>query len=164
MYDLKQAAVDFPWTRVKGYAPVEPWREDGDSWFDDLLEGWGDVIHEYLLKIDKTLDEYGVKDKIVLAQVKEKFGLCRVYFDITEDGESVFLEKYIDAYEAIRDLFEDMEHATSEVCCYCGIRDDLHWRNGWIHVSCDECEDRVREEFRKYLEEQKKKNESLIDN
>ena len=69
MYDLNCAKTDFPWTRVRNNS-VEPWRDIDSGWFDDMLPGWGDVIHEHLIKLDRILKDNNATNCIVISQVK----------------------------------------------------------------------------------------------
>jgi hypothetical protein len=143
MYDLSKAKDDFPWTRVRDNS-VEPWLEIGEGWFNDVLPGWGDVIHDGLVKIDALLKEHCATERIVIAQVKEKFGQLRFYYDVLGEGGHFAYEDEEPWLRELFDIVQEMESATGEVCCYCGTRDNLSWRHGWIHVSCDDCERRAR--------------------
>lgn len=111
---------------------------------EDLPEGWGDVIHDGLVRIDAILREHDAADKMYIAQVKEKFGTLRFYYDILgEDGLPVYRDEApwtVELFNAVR----DMETSTGKVCCFCGTREGLRWRSGWVHLSCDACEDKFR--------------------
>lgn len=145
MYDLRHAKIDFPWTRVRS-SLVEPWREGDEGWFDyGIPIGWGDVIHKGLSKIDKILESFDAKDKIVLAQVKEKFGMLRVYFDMFDsDGEPVYSPD--ECYIAVAKEVRAMEDETARVCCDCGSEIDVRCYGGWVHYACEKCEDKRNED------------------
>ena len=139
MYDLAQAHIDFPWTQVR-HSDVEPWRSDGSGWFDEVPPGWGNVIHEHLLKLDVLLREHGAANRIFIEQVKEKWGTLRFYYTIFDAGGFPAYgdtEPWIDDFEVI---VREMENATGRVCCWCGREDGLKWRSGWVHLSCESCE------------------------
>lgn len=145
MYDLEKAKDDFPWTRVT-YNKVEPWLEIGSGWFDDMYEGWGDIIHKGLTEIDAVLRDEDACAKIVIAQVKEKFGGLRMYVDLiyddvylaSEDEETIRRgQRWV---KRLFDTIHRMENETETVCCWCGTKENLAWRRGWIHLSCDACE------------------------
>ncbi|MBP3893639.1 MAG: hypothetical protein J6D34_06305 [Atopobiaceae bacterium] len=146
MYDLNNVAHDFPWTAVPNQgSPVEPWRNPGSNWFDELPEGWGDVIHAYLLQLDMLVRRN--RWYIYVAQVKEKFGTLRFYVDIL-DAEG--LPCYADSAEDVKRFYElvhEMESETGRVCCHCGTREDVRCYGGWIHYACPSCEERVRDEI-----------------
>ena len=120
MYDLSNVSEDFPWTS----STLEP---DG---FSFLPPGWGDVIHDYLVKLDAELERLGIKDAFFTEQVKEKFGTLRFYYTITTPGR----------FDSVDKIVSDMEYAVASVCCICGTRDGVKRRGGWIHYSCDACE------------------------
>ena len=136
MYDLDRAKIDYPWTLMKGDG-IEPWLELG--WFDDMPDGWGDIINYYLGKIDKILATYGARDKIVIQQVKEKWGRCRVYFVIfADDGVPVGCDSEL--YKKVEEQFDELEDVSSRVCCFCGTRENVNGHGGWYHYACDSCE------------------------
>lgn len=135
MYDPDRAKADYPWTRIKG-DNIEPWLEIG--WFDDMPDGWGDIINSHLEKIDKILTTYNAKDRIIIEQVKEKFGRCRVYFTILgDDGTPI---GYDELYKKVEQQFNELEGESSRVCCVCGTRDNVAGHGGWYHYACDACE------------------------
>lgn len=139
MYDLNNVSHDFPWTAVPNQgSPVEPWRNPGSNWFDELPEGWGDVIHAYLLQLDMLVRRN--RWNIYVAQVKEKFGTLRFYVDIL-DAEG--LPCYADSAEDVKCFYElvhEMESETGRVCCHCGTREGVRCYGGWIHYACPSCE------------------------
>ena len=146
MYDLEKAKDDFPWTRMSDQDVID-WDvadmlpEDGApiGWFDGLLPGWGDIIHDGLEKIDAIIADSACDVRLHIEQVKEKWGTLRFYVSFFDkDGESVYGTEWA---RRVTDVIHEMEDATGKVCAFCGRKDGLKWRRGWVHVSCDECED-----------------------
>lgn len=144
MYDLKQAKTDFPWTMVKDNS-VEPWREHNEGWFDHgIPQGWGDVIHRGLTEIDKILERFDARDRIAIAQVKEKWGSLRFYFDLfAPDGECVYADN--ECYSLVYDAVTKMEDETATVCCYCGTTENVECYGGWAHYACEDCEGKAHD-------------------
>lgn len=144
MYDLRQAKIDFPWTRVRS-SLVEPWRESDEGWFDyGIPQGWGDVIHRGLTEIDGILERFGARDCIAIVQVKEKWGSLRFYFDMFEpDGAHMRLDK--ECYRLVDEAVTRMEDETSTVCCCCGTTENINCYGGWVHYACEDCEDKRNE-------------------
>lgn len=141
MYDLRNVTRDFPWASVSSHgSPVEPWRNSGSNWFSELPEGWGDVIHEYLLQLDALVrrNEWD----IVVVQVKEKYGSLRFYVNILCDNGTSCPSGSSDDANRFFELIDEMESETELVCCHCGTRENVRCYGGWMHYSCPECEAR----------------------
>ena len=149
MYNLDNVVKDFPWTRVT-YNRIEPWREEGSNWFNTLPAGWGDVIYNGLVKLDHLLQEHNAKDRIVIEQVKEKWGSLRFYSiflprekEISDEEYAVELAWQDEFYRTVN----EMENETMRVCYNCGTRDNIQCYGGWVHFACPACEKKRIEEF-----------------
>lgn len=138
MYDLNQTAHDFPWTAVT-YNDVEPWREVGSNWFNELPKGWGDIIHDCLVKVQTILERYNLEDRFVIEQVKEKWGSLRFYYYIKADDDFPLPLDH-PAVKDIDEIIARAEDATTKVCCDCGTTADVHCYGGWVHFACTSCE------------------------
>lgn len=164
-HTLSDIAKDFPWTRVRrDNPPVEPWRKQGEGWFDGLPKGWADVLYEDLSKIDSLLQESGLDDFIYIDQVKEKWGSLRFYYDfikIDDNGEVVELtEEEQKVVEQIHNLVWKMEEHTEMVCCDCGTTENVQGYGGWVHFACPECEKKRVAAWKEAVKEYKRaKNE-----
>lgn len=144
MYDLENAAQDFPWTAVsEDGAPAEPWRPPKSNWFIGIPKGWGDVIHEYLSKLDALVQRN--RWSVHIAQVKEKFGTLRFYVDILDAEGFVCYERPSGDVELFFKIAREMEEATAEVCFNCGTRENVECYGGWVHYACPACEKRLEE-------------------
>lgn len=151
MYDLNNVAKDFPWTAVT-YNAIEPWREFGTNWFDEIPLGWGDVIYQYLVVLDKNIKAHHAENRFITEQVKEKFGGLRWYFTFAPLEGDITDKKYEDDYkwqEAIQDIIWELEVETEKVCCECGTTENVQCYGSWIHFACPECEFKRQEEIKK---------------
>jgi Txe/YoeB family toxin of Txe-Axe toxin-antitoxin module len=138
-------------------------RETCLAWGFECGDGWYDLINNLCRDLTKVTEN---KDyKIVVLQVKEKFGGLRFYFAV-EHQESDFLfrigsmfrkfmfnkrlgrqyHKMVDlrkrfyktTYEKINDLVEKAETDSYKICETCGKPGDVMGK-GWVRVSCKEC-------------------------
>ncbi len=66
--------------------------------------------------------------KIIFAQIKEKFGGIRIYYD---GGD----------HQTVRNLVREAENIADITCESCGSADFVkkHNNRGWIYTSCDNC-------------------------
>ena len=167
-HKLSDITRDFPWTKVT-YNGVEPWRDKGTGWFDlDIPEGWADVIYSYMPKLDFILRKYDLVDKIIIEQVKEKFGGLRMYFMISPhfnydigDYEEELTDEQDKAIDKFQDIVWEMEAATEKVCCDCGTTEDVQCYGGWVHFACPECEAKRIAAWQEGLEEYKKYKDGI---
>jgi hypothetical protein len=91
-----------------------------DKGWDKLIEPLIDYIEEYNSKVEK--EEY----KIVITQIKEKFGGIRFYVR--------------NAPEELRDMISDAESDAYEICEFCGSDEDVgQTADGWIITCCKKC-------------------------
>lgn len=97
-------------------------------------DGWEPVVRRLLKSLEdgrQRLLESGhesnrkVAEGLVLAQVKEKFGLLRVYVDVT--------------WNTAWDLCEHAEWASGLICEECGTTKNVETKGGWIKTLCHEC-------------------------
>ncbi len=91
-------------------------------------EGWKDILDKLFSELVKS------KKDFVLSQVKEKFGLLRVYIDPISDDETDLSEEQSIIYE--------YEVLSSKVCGNCGQQREekvTFNHNGWIKSLCSEC-------------------------
>ena len=105
-------------------------------------EGWYDILDKLDIKLSYLDPDYSI------AQVKEKFGTLRFYFDTKEDG-------------LIRDIMYDCvraaEYASSYTCEYCGNSlGKLQTETGWAKTSCSDC-------WTKKMEERNRRDQALTE-
>lgn len=118
------------------------------------------------------MEEYNAKDKIIIEQVKEKWGALRFYylFDLFSLADE---EKLQELKEKMYQLVAEWEEETFEICCFCGTKKDVHiYGKWWVHHACADCERKViqerenkykewlmTEEGQEYLQRKKEKHE-----
>ncbi len=102
-------------------------------------EGWAPLIERFYAEAAK------LETTIAVAQVKEKFGALRIYFDAVQfdlgpnEGDEV--ELFIDAKE-VNDLYkfvEALESSSMVTCEACGNVGKLRDRRGWYVTMCNTC-------------------------
>lgn len=92
-------------------------------------KGWWQIV----LDMAKKLDDLRQEDaSIRIVQIKEKFGLLRVYLDSEE--------KYDDAYAIV----QDAEKLSAKTCEFCGSKENVYTdptHYVWIKTYCAKCHD-----------------------
>lgn len=100
----------------------------------DLPIGWGPIVW----KLFEILESCGDVSNVQVVQVKEKFGLLRIYYDCDYDHEMI---------KQVRELFEFTESMSGYVCEECSTTKDVETHSGsgyWITTLCNTCRD-IRE-------------------
>lgn len=90
--------------------------------------GWADILKDLF----ESIDEAGLSDRVVFTQIKEKFGLLRIY------GSGF----HSDDTEAAA-LVERAVERSRVTCESCGKPGELVQRSGWYRVSCAQCLERT---------------------
>lgn len=134
------------------------WQQELKSRYPDMLakihsfehdKGWKDILEvlfdqiqrfEAVILFDKQYRTESEEDwscmvadeqpytKIEFAQIKEKFGGIRIYYD---GGD----------HQTVRDLVREAEDFANITCESCGSTEFVKKQNnrGWIYTSCDNC-------------------------
>ena len=134
------------------------WQQELKSRYPDMLakihsfehgKGWKDILEvlfnqiqrfEAVMLFNKQYKTESKEDwssivtdeqpytKIVFAQIKEKFGGIRIYYD---GGD----------HQTVRNLVREAENLADITCESCGTTEFVKKQNnrGWIHTSCDNC-------------------------
>lgn len=89
--------------------------ECGDGW-TNILE----ALCECIININ-----YENKPQMTFVQIKEKFGLLRIYTNNTDE----FMDGMIAMAESM----------SSKICEYCGSTKDISSEGGYIQTLCKEC-------------------------
>jgi|CXWL01.1.fsa_nt_gi hypothetical protein len=95
------------------------------SWGFECGNGWFELLFELSSRIESELRK--VPDaKIIVQQVKEKFGTLRYYYSLVNLG-----------YDVIEPIVTEYENKSENTCAVCGKFGKL--RDGsWLVTLCDE--------------------------
>lgn len=91
-------------------------------------DGWRELIYNMLLDIDDYFKSRWRQNTFTIHQIKEKWGVMRVYYT-TEN---------MDDFEAIDKIVSRYEEGSKTVCELCGKYGTM--RKGYPRVRCDECD------------------------
>lgn len=89
--------------------------------------GWFSIVEELCEKI-ASLGDIGFE----FTQIKEKWGLLRVYYIFRAENEHWDWDK-------IDKLIDIAETKSKHTCEHCGSNDDVSQTNGWIKTLCKNC-------------------------
>ena len=102
----------------RGKAALVPFAVDGFA----VGDGWATILDEMAAEIERSCVRTGSKLPTVL-QIKEKFGLLRVYIDGGVEGVDTIIAR--------------AEERSAVTCEDCGKPGRLR-RKGWLRTLCDE--------------------------
>jgi hypothetical protein len=105
-------------------------------------DGWYQLIYDLSEEITKYYKENKNKfsEEIEYEQIKEKYGLLRVYTNYVDD--------YID------NLINIAEQKSKNICQNCGSIEDIKKINSsWVTYYCKECRDKYEDEEREFFNE-----------
>lgn len=91
----------------------------------EVEDGWYEIIRDMFSEVDRLLNKKnseGNEDHFRFSQIKEKWGLLRVYYYGYFDGIDEIISKY--------------EKKSSSICEYCGSKGDRLKINGWYKTIC----------------------------
>jgi len=126
-------------------------------------DGWYNLINDLCKNITTVIGNKNIK--IIAAQVKEKFGGLRFYYDV-KSPNSPFMNRvgyifitamfkvklgklywnlvayrkkiYRTTLEKIEDIISDAEHKSYEICELCGEPGKTRGK-GWVTTQCNKC-------------------------
>ena len=105
-----------------------PWV--GENFYTECNEGWDRLIWDMVTEIDDAYFNLGLESEIEILQIKEKFGMARVYY---------WYEYYRSENIGIDDIINKYERASKTTCELCGEQGDLIQINTWLAVRCEKC-------------------------
>lgn len=91
-----------------------------DNYLDQVGRGW----HGLLTELDGLLRQADPDYRV--AQVKEKFGMLRVYLHTYTSGTDEIIARF--------------ERASASICEDCGSPGRLRTSRVWVRTLCDQCE------------------------
>lgn len=90
---------------------------------DEVGQGWWPLLS----KMFKELKSEGWQG--TLSQVKEKFGLLRVYLDSYDESDKW------------AQIVDRAESDSGRICEPCGAPAKCEWENGWARTECQACKE-----------------------
>jgi hypothetical protein len=116
---------------------VDRWIKKHPEWFDrpmieikDGHEGWRQLIDDAFEAVDEVLSKYSGK-YFRIVQVKEKFGVLRIYF--RQEGRSS------EVNNRLFEIMRDAEMRSQHFCEVCGAPARLGRQRGRVSVRCPSC-------------------------
>ena len=116
--------------------------------------GWNSIIKETLSKLSYF--------PIIIAQIKQKFGGLRIYWEPNKD---VHGEK--EDFDKVREIIFEADKKASNTCEWCGKPGSTKGSKNWIRVLCPECrenEEKIKEErmeaYHKKIKEERLQREA----
>lgn len=102
-------------------------------------EGWQPLVGEAALALDVVAPGW------VAAQIKEKFGTLRFYYDLPEGIDR-------DHRLAARAIAHWAETRSAHICEWCGDNGELRRDDYWLLTLCDHCQGRRGQGHRPWAE------------
>ena len=104
-----------------------------EDWLFMVNLGWHPLLEETFEKMERVGEEYHAD--VLIADVKEKYGVLRIDYDINGN----FLRG---ARGKLDQIAEDAEIKSGKVCELCGAPGKLRTERAWFKTLCDECNDK----------------------
>ncbi len=89
-------------------------------WGLECGDGWYNIIYN----ICKKIIEIDPKKEFYFEQIKEKYGMLRVYAFCSDEAE---------------DIIEEGQRESAKTCEYCGSKEKVTREGSWIETLCKEC-------------------------
>lgn len=119
-------------------------------------DGWYSLLHDLCEEITAVYEKAGVPIDIKPAQIKEKYGGLRYYFDFVGSEQAIHAMDYAgkgirykvessELHEQINEIVSRYEEKSETVCEDCGKDGKLRNDIGWIRTLCDTCHEKEKE-------------------
>ena len=96
------------------------------AWGCDVGDGWFGLIAKTCARVQAVLDADKSKSlTFVFAQIKEKFGGLRLYYD--------------GSFPQFRAIINDAESESFLTCEECGTKKNVETKGHWIKTLCEKC-------------------------
>lgn len=176
----------FPWLKQpelhkeKPYDFVEGYNHYENYGFDEVGDGWYQLIYDLCTEIEKIYKEAGQPVTMKLAQAKAKFARLRWYYDIPdkEIGIHAFdfigsgsIRMYPDGEEnslesKIAECVRRYEEKSTAVCEHCGAENAELCNEPpvfrWISTLCPACKEERIALYNRKLEERERYREEML--
>lgn len=96
--------------------------------YKDTGNGWNQLLSELCEKIEAILPD---ENAIIVAQIKEKFGGLRFYYDLMNGNDHL--------YNDIDKFITEAEEKAWKTCEVCGQPGEVKINHGWYQVICEKC-------------------------
>lgn len=107
--------------------------DGGFNHMDDVPSGWLNIFKEFLPKLKIRLIEIDKLNEYKITQIKEKFGIIRVYDNFCD--------------EKIIKLIQELEYKSEKTCIICG-EPATYVSLGWISPYCTECKNHIEKKMK----------------
>lgn len=122
----RHLAKKYPWIIPRNWQDKIPKDYDYSYTWWELPTGWHKAFGQmYLEELGEAVEEAGLKNKFMIYEIKEKYGMLRVY----TSGASEKIFNIIDKYEYI----------SENVCIGCGKPNVPMINESWISPWCFDC-------------------------
>lgn len=101
---------------------------EGLAYGFECKDGWYELLRQLFTKLETLWKAYPngqPADAPVILQVKEKFGLLRVYLSWQT--------------AAMSSAIKDAEAKSARTCEICGQPGTMHQRGNWLRTTCESC-------------------------
>ena len=98
---------------------------NANDWLNEVPNGWHNLFLDMLIELNNVLDAHGLKDNYDFIDVKEKYGVMRVYD---------YMKDYSDVPQEVIDIVRKYEELSKRICPICGKEKNMPYM-------CKSCED-----------------------
>ncbi|BFH61101.1 MULTISPECIES: hypothetical protein [Paenibacillus] len=120
----------FPWSIPDKSDTMSPWTQ----YTFECGDGWYQILWDMFTEIEEVYKNNGIKIKLTVGQIKQKFGELRVYIH--------------DALPEVNELIVKYQEISVKICEGCGIESSIQRRVHYWTTLCDDCYDKRIEEAR----------------
>lgn len=125
---LKEIHNKYPYLKCSEDNPWCYGNSDDISWWNNIDSGWKDLHLKMFDEWNEVLNKYNELDKLYIEQLKEKWGMLRIYYS----GVSSECMKELNK---ITNKYEDVSYKT---CIKCG-KPAKYRTTGYILPYCENC-------------------------
>lgn len=129
----KKIIERYPFLKPKYSNGNEPPYYDYSWTYLDLIpNGWYKAFgKEMLEEIREDCIKNNYLDKLMIADIKEKYGELRIEIYVIPIESKIF------------DILNKYEKMSGHFCMFCGKPSEIRSRNGWLTTMCSKCEEEI---------------------